>query len=142
MITIPELNLLITLTGIIKSGYFQNFAQGMLVVKSRNKNKVQNLISGMTLKPRSEQLIDLSRRMMSASPIPAKKSESEKPKTGKAKTGILMLNMGGPQTTGEVKDFLTRLFLDRDIIKLPFQVRNKIGFVIAIIFSSRKGAMD
>ena len=32
-----------------------------------------------------------------------------------------MLNMGGPQTAGEVQDFLTRLFLDRDIIKLPFQ---------------------
>lgn len=39
----------------------------------------------------------------------------------KAKTGIFMLNMGGPQTAGEVQDFLTRLFLDRDIIKLPFQ---------------------
>ena len=73
----------------------------------------------MSLRPRSEQLIDLSRRTMSAaSSIPA-----EKPEPGKAKTGILMLNMGGPQTTGEVKDFLTRLFLDRDIIKLPFQVR-------------------
>ena len=37
------------------------------------------------------------------------------------KTGILMLNMGGPQKGDEVQDFLTRLFLDRDIIKLPFQ---------------------
>ena len=39
----------------------------------------------------------------------------------KAKTGILMLNMGGPGKAEEVQDFLTRLFLDRDIIKLPFQ---------------------
>jgi ferrochelatase len=45
------------------------------------------------------------------------------PKSGTAKTGILMMNMGGPQTTADVKDFLTRLFLDRDIIKLPFQVQ-------------------
>ena len=37
----------------------------------------------------------------------------------KAKTGILMLNMGGPGKADEVQDFLTRLFLDRDIIKLP-----------------------
>ena len=36
----------------------------------------------------------------------------------KAKTGILMLNMGGPRNADEVQDFLTRLFLDRDIIKL------------------------
>ena len=39
----------------------------------------------------------------------------------KAKTGILMLNMGGPRNANEVQDFLTRLFLDRDIIKLPMQ---------------------
>ncbi|XP_066987531.1 LOW QUALITY PROTEIN: ferrochelatase, mitochondrial [Macrobrachium rosenbergii] len=37
------------------------------------------------------------------------------------KTGILMLNMGGPQTLDEVHDFLLRLFKDRDIIQLPFQ---------------------
>ena len=40
-----------------------------------------------------------------------------------------MLNMGGPKNSGEVKDFLTRLFLDRDIIKLPFQ--SKLGPLIA-----------
>lgn len=37
------------------------------------------------------------------------------------KTGILMLNMGGPRTLDEVHDFLLRLFKDRDIIQLPFQ---------------------
>jgi len=39
----------------------------------------------------------------------------------KVKTGILMLNMGGPRNSGEVQQFLTNLFEDRDIIKLPFQ---------------------
>jgi len=39
----------------------------------------------------------------------------------KPKTGVLMLNMGGPRTTAEVHDFLLRLFQDRDIIQLPFQ---------------------
>ena len=47
---------------------------------------------------------------------------------GAAKTGVLMLNMGGPRTADDVEMFLTRLFLDRDIIKLPMQ-----GFT----FSSR-----
>ena len=42
--------------------------------------------------------------------------------SSQAKTGILMLNMGGPKNAGEVQDFLTRLFMDRDIIKLPMQV--------------------
>jgi ferrochelatase len=39
----------------------------------------------------------------------------------KPKTGILMLNMGGPETLGEVHDFLLRLFLDRDLMTLPIQ---------------------
>lgn len=38
-----------------------------------------------------------------------------------AKTGILMLNMGGPRNKDEVHDFLLRLFSDRDIIQLPVQ---------------------
>src|ERR1700761_5424751 len=32
-----------------------------------------------------------------------------------------MLNMGGPSTVPEVHDFLRRLFLDKDLIPLPFQ---------------------
>jgi len=47
----------------------------------------------------------------------------------KVKTGILMLNMGGPKNSEEVQQFLTNLFLDRDIIKLPFQ--EKLGPLIA-----------
>uniref|UniRef100_A0ACB8ENX5 Uncharacterized protein n=1 Tax=Sphaerodactylus townsendi TaxID=933632 RepID=A0ACB8ENX5_9SAUR len=47
----------------------------------------------------------------------------------KPKTGILMLNMGGPETLGEVHDFLLRLFLDRDLMTLP--VQNKLAPFIA-----------
>ncbi|CAF5043809.1 unnamed protein product, partial [Rotaria sp. Silwood1] len=36
-------------------------------------------------------------------------------------TGILLLNMGGPETTDVVFDFLNRLFSDKDIIPLPAQ---------------------
>lgn len=35
------------------------------------------------------------------------------------KTGILLLNLGGPDTLGAVRPFLTRLFSDREIIRLP-----------------------
>ncbi len=45
------------------------------------------------------------------------------------KTGILLLNMGGPRNAGEVQEFLTRLFLDRDIIRLPLQ--HRLGPLIA-----------
>ncbi|OQR68138.1 ferrochelatase [Tropilaelaps mercedesae] len=45
------------------------------------------------------------------------------------KTGILMLNMGGPRTTSEVEGFLTKLFTDPDIIQLPLQ--SIIGPIIA-----------
>ena len=33
--------------------------------------------------------------------------------TRKPKTGILMLNMGGPRNSDEVQEFLTNLFADR-----------------------------
>jgi len=36
-----------------------------------------------------------------------------------SKTGILMLNLGGPDGPDAVRPFLTRLFSDREIIKLP-----------------------
>jgi len=35
------------------------------------------------------------------------------------KTGILLLNLGGPDTLDAVRPFLTRLFSDREIIRLP-----------------------
>ena len=39
----------------------------------------------------------------------------------KPKTGILMMNMGGPEKLDDVYDFLFRLFSDRDLIPLPAQ---------------------
>lgn len=37
------------------------------------------------------------------------------------KTGIVMLNLGGPATLDDVQPFLLELFADREIIQLPFQ---------------------
>ncbi|KAJ1862509.1 hypothetical protein LPJ73_000739 [Coemansia sp. RSA 2703] len=37
------------------------------------------------------------------------------------KLGILMMNMGGPRTQNDVKQFLINIFNDRDILKLPLQ---------------------
>ncbi|HEX2250206.1 MAG TPA: ferrochelatase [Gemmatimonadales bacterium] len=39
----------------------------------------------------------------------------------KPKTGIVMLNLGGPATLDDVEPFLLELFADREIIQLPFQ---------------------
>ncbi|KAF9975674.1 hypothetical protein BGZ73_000577 [Actinomortierella ambigua] len=39
----------------------------------------------------------------------------------KPKTGILLMNLGGPEKQEHVQDFLLRLFSDRDLIKLPLQ---------------------
>uniref|UniRef100_A0A0K8TXJ6 Ferrochelatase n=1 Tax=Bactrocera latifrons TaxID=174628 RepID=A0A0K8TXJ6_BACLA len=41
----------------------------------------------------------------------------------KPKTAILMLNMGGPQHTDQVHDYLLRIMTDRDMIQLPVQSR-------------------
>ena len=40
---------------------------------------------------------------------------------GKPKTGIVMLNLGGPATLDDVGPFLLELFADREIVQLPFQ---------------------
>jgi protoporphyrin/coproporphyrin ferrochelatase len=38
-----------------------------------------------------------------------------------AGTGIVMLNLGGPQTLDDVEPFLLRLFADRELLRLPWQ---------------------
>jgi len=38
---------------------------------------------------------------------------------GEEKWGVLFLNMGGPETTEDVKDYLYNIFSDRNIIRLP-----------------------
>lgn len=35
------------------------------------------------------------------------------------KTGILMLNMGGPQSIDQVHDYLLRIMTDREMIQFP-----------------------
>ncbi len=45
------------------------------------------------------------------------------------KTGLVLLNLGGPETLADVEPFLRNLFLDREIIRLPFQ--SKLGPFIA-----------
>ena len=35
------------------------------------------------------------------------------------RTGIVMLNLGGPATLDDVEPFLLELFADREIIQLP-----------------------
>jgi len=39
----------------------------------------------------------------------------------KPKTGILMLNMGGPTNIDQVYEYLLRIMTDRDMIQLPIQ---------------------
>lgn len=39
----------------------------------------------------------------------------------KPKTAVLMLNMGGPDTTDKVEQYLHRIMTDRNMIQLPMQ---------------------
>ncbi|CAF1434623.1 unnamed protein product [Rotaria sp. Silwood1] len=48
-------------------------------------------------------------------------SHNQKQDKTQVNTGILLLNMGGPETTNDVYDFLNRLFSDKDLIPLPVQ---------------------
>nr|XP_022919158.1 ferrochelatase, mitochondrial [Onthophagus taurus] len=46
------------------------------------------------------------------------------------KTAIVMINMGGPDTTDKVHDYLLRIMTDRDMIQLPV-MQDKLGAWIA-----------
>ncbi|CAK1592351.1 unnamed protein product [Parnassius mnemosyne] len=56
-------------------------------------------------------------------------SSSVKDTHTKPKTAIVMLNMGGPETTDQVAGYLHRIMTDRDMIQLP--VQSKLGPWIA-----------
>jgi ferrochelatase len=47
--------------------------------------------------------------------------EASVPEQGSGPTGLVLLNLGGPETLDEVGPFLTALFQDREIIQLPLQ---------------------
>ncbi|XP_057336315.1 ferrochelatase, mitochondrial-like isoform X1 [Microplitis mediator] len=53
----------------------------------------------------------------------------ENSKDSKPKTGILMLNMGGPSKVEQVGEYLLRIMTDRDMMQLPIQ--SKLGPWIA-----------
>ena len=54
----------------------------------------------------------------SASSRPLADSSPSRPRI---KTGIVMMNLGGPATLDDVEPFLLELFADREIIQLPLQ---------------------
>jgi ferrochelatase len=54
------------------------------------------------------------------STLPLQTVATESPR-GRIKTGIVMLNLGGPATLDDVEPFLLELFADREIIQLPLQ---------------------
>lgn len=43
------------------------------------------------------------------------------PHAPRVRTGVVMLNLGGPSSQAAVKPFLQRLFSDRELIRLPMQ---------------------
>jgi protoporphyrin/coproporphyrin ferrochelatase len=59
--------------------------------------------------------------MTDAQTFPPPVSLPRKDQTPGPKTGIVMLNLGGPETLDDVQPFLLELFADREIIQLPFQ---------------------
>jgi hypothetical protein len=61
-------------------------------------------------------ILNLSRVNLSDVSLRYASSEATRPKTG-----ILMLNLGGPEKNEDVYEFLLRLFSDKDLIPLPAQ---------------------
>ena len=46
-------------------------------------------------------------------------------------TGVLLINMGGPESPAEVKKFLRLMFLDKHIIPIPYIIRNLLSLYIS-----------
>ncbi|CAF0983811.1 unnamed protein product [Adineta steineri] len=66
--------------------------------------------------------LKISTRATSTSTATATKYQQPRNESqSQVNTGILLLNMGGPEKTDDVFDFLNRLFSDKDIIPLPAQ---------------------
>eukprot|EP00954_Amorphochlora_amoebiformis_P016895 1315647-Amorphochlora_amoeboformis.AAC.1 len=53
------------------------------------------------------------------------------------KLGVLMLNLGGPETLDDVEPFLYNLFADPDIIRLPGPLRKLQPFLASLLSRSR-----
>ncbi|XP_065342996.1 ferrochelatase, mitochondrial [Cloeon dipterum] len=67
----------------------------------------------------------LSRRLFSTASVLRNAAETNR----KVKTGVLMINMGGPEKLDQVHDYLLGIMTDRDMIQLP--VQSKLGPWIA-----------
>ena len=53
------------------------------------------------------------------------------------RVGVLLLNLGGPETLDDVEPFLYNLFRDPDIIRLPRQLQFLQTIVASVISKSR-----
>jgi len=62
---------------------------------------------------------------------------SEKSSVDETNVGVLLLNLGGPETGDDVEEFLFNLFADPDIIRLPGPL-SPLQNVIAYIISKRR----
>ncbi|KAG5014383.1 hypothetical protein JHK85_020519 [Glycine max] len=96
------------------------------VESSTNINPLKNCVVGRstlgwfeTQPLVSEQL--LNRRLLSVEALvtPTVQDFSDTPLIGDDKIGVLLLNLGGPETLEDVQPFLFNLFADPDIIRLP-----------------------
>lgn len=74
------------------------------------------------------QSVLLAKRMFSSSSL-LKSAAAGQSQKQPVKTGILMINMGGPEKIEQVHDYLLGIMTDRDMIQLPFQ--SKLGPYIA-----------
>ncbi|XP_034944407.1 ferrochelatase, mitochondrial [Chelonus insularis] len=83
-----------------------------------------SILNKQNIKP-----LTLKNIIRNASTAVKQKLEEEVKNNKKPKTGILMMNMGGPTNTDQVGEYLLRIMTDRDMIQLPIQ--SKLGPWIA-----------
>ncbi|KEH35654.1 ferrochelatase [Medicago truncatula] len=104
----------------------KSLCSGAHVEASVNSNPVKNYIAASfsSLRSEAKPLVSkqsLKKRMFSVGALVARTDQdvSDATLTSDDKIGVLLLNLGGPETLEDVQPFLFNLFADPDIIRLP-----------------------
>ncbi|XP_061369868.1 ferrochelatase-2, chloroplastic isoform X2 [Gastrolobium bilobum] len=89
------------------------------VEASTNPNPLKNYIVGRCTARWSKQSLKRNLLPVEALVTSTAQDVSDTPFIGDDKIGVLLLNLGGPETLEDVQPFLFNLFADPDIIRLP-----------------------
>ncbi|PIN13247.1 Protoheme ferro-lyase (ferrochelatase) [Handroanthus impetiginosus] len=89
-----------------------------VLAHSNSINKKNSFVRGLSLSHPAQEFVGTTCRSAGVSTYPSDAIESYT-EIKEEKIGVMLLNLGGPETLNDVQPFLFNLFADPDIIRLP-----------------------